>query len=80
MQLLKEHAWAKEVERTRRQKIIDKRLELEREKQERKNMKEQELLMVRFIADEKAYLEKEEELKRLEELKAEGEAEVPAEN
>ena len=37
--IVKEHAWAKEVEKTRRQQIIDKRNELAREKNERKLMK-----------------------------------------
>ena len=46
---MKEHAWAKEVERTRRQQIIDKRNEVAREKKERKLMKEEEIYMRKFL-------------------------------
>lgn len=38
--VLKEHKWSKEVEKTRRDKILAKREEMEREKGERKKMKE----------------------------------------
>lgn len=51
--LVKQNKWAKEVERERRQKILDKRAELAREKMERKMMKGEEELMKQFLIEEK---------------------------
>lgn len=61
---MKEHAWAKEVERTRRNQIIAKREEVAREKKERKGMEAEERKMRQFLAEEKVFLEQEEQRKR----------------
>ena len=50
---LKEHKWAKEVEKTRREKILAKRAEMAQEKTERKLMKEEEKYMLKFLEEEK---------------------------
>lgn len=47
---MKEHAWAKEVERTRRNQIIAKRNEVAQEKKERKAMEGEERRMRQFLA------------------------------
>ncbi len=51
--ILKQHAFAKEVERTRRKAITDKREEKAREKQERKLMTVEERQMRKFLEEEK---------------------------
>jgi len=70
--IVKEHAWAKEVERTRRKAITDKREERAREKTERKRMDNEEALMRKFLAEEKILAEQEEARKAMEGTQQEG--------
>lgn len=70
--IVKEHAFAKEVERTRRKRIVEKREELAREKGERKNMLAEDKYMRKFLADEKAWLEEQEKKAAEEAAKEEG--------
>ena len=76
--IVKDHAFAKEVERTRRKKIVEKREELAREKGERKNMLAEDKYMKKFLEDEKAYLEEQEKKAAEEAAKEEGGGEEQA--